>query len=369
MERRDVGFAVREPWTPTSGEQDPFQDLRPTLCLTGAVAHLGFLTLFLVTGVQLMAAVNVLCVVWYLACLVVVRRARTSSLVEFGLIAGEVFAHAVLASVWIGWDSGFHFYLLLVVPVTAVSSIRPPWLKTAAVGSAAAAYLGLDLWLRHRAATEALPGGVSEFLYYVNLLSALLILALLAGRYYLLITRAQATLQVMASTDPLTGLPNRKSLHDTIGGALVRARQGRPLSFIMCDVDHFKHINDRGGHHAGDEVLVMLSRCMVTGVRADDVIGRWGGEEFLVVLPDAGSEEAVAVAERLRADIAAMPVDLPGCPPHVTVTIGVATLLPGETTSATIARADAALYAGKRQGRNRVVVATPVHAVATVAGG
>lgn len=341
---------------------DAFRRLLPALCVVGGVTHVGFLVLFLVAGVPILAAANVLSIGCYVAVFELIRRGRTNNIVEFSLLAGEIFAHAVLATLILGWDSGFHYYLLLAVPVIAVSSMRPPWLKTVGVAAAGFAYLALDLWLRSAVPPRLLVETSLQLLYYFNLLTALLILAGLAARYHLLIQQTQAALRTMATTDPLTRLPNRQSLGEFIGAQHSRAQRGHAMSFIMCDVDHFKLVNDRRGHAAGDDVLRAVSGSMAAGVRVTDVVGRWGGEEFLVVLPDAEAAEAAQVAERVRAGVACLPVFVGGELTRVTVTLGVSTLGTGEAASWAVARADAAMYEGKRAGRNRVVVAAgPTH--------
>ncbi len=338
-------------------DRDPAKDLIPGVCVIGTVTHLAFLMLFAYTGFPLLVAANVCSIAIYLIVLALELRTDTSPIVTFGLIGGELFGHALVATVVIGWDSGFHYYILLLVPVTAVGAIHPAWLKAVAVSSAGLGYVGLDLLLRSATPTHALSGTFIGLAYYFNLLSTMLILAGLALRYHSLINQTQATLRVMASTDPLTQLRNRESLTVLIRQQHSRAQRGHSLSFVMCDIDLFKAVNDRWGHAAGDAVLRFVSRSMAGSVREADYLGRWGGEEFLVVLPDADADTAAAVAERLRSEIASLPVLFQGGPPRITVTVGVATLEPGEAAAQAIARADGALYSGKRAGRNRVVAA------------
>jgi diguanylate cyclase (GGDEF)-like protein len=129
-------------------------------------------------------------------------------------------------------------------------------------------------------------------------------------------------------------------------------RHGHPLSIAICDLDHFKRINDGFGHKTGDAVLVAAAHAMGTHLRAEDQLGRLGGEEFLVLLPDTDGPAAHHVAEKLRAELAAA-----GTPVPVTVSIGVATW-DGEAPEDLLHRADEALYAAKQAGRDRVMAAT-----------
>ncbi len=157
---------------------------------------------------------------------------------------------------------------------------------------------------------------------------------------------AQAT--ILAETDQLTGIANRRRTSAVLDQAAATSRTcGRPVSIAMFDIDHFKHINDAFGHQAGDEVLRRVAADAGGQLRSTDTIGRFGGEEFLIVLPDATAGVAMAVAERVRAAIEAG-----GDNPCVTISIGVAELAAGEACDTLLRRADQALYRAKREGRN-----------------
>ena len=171
-----------------------------------------------------------------------------------------------------------------------------------------------------------------------------------------------------ASTDPLTGAINRRKLMEIGRAELARQpRQAQPIALLLCDIDHFKRINDTLGHKAGDQVLQDFYRRALGVTRASDSICRWGGEEFLILLPDTDAPGADHLAERLRQAISA---DLfkPGHTPplQVTVTIGVATVQADEGLLDAVHRADEALYRGKQQGRNQVVSSHPVARAAAV---
>lgn len=170
----------------------------------------------------------------------------------------------------------------------------------------------------------------------------------------------RATIE-LAVTDALTGLYNRRYL-DTHMPVLVErsSKRERPLSVCMIDLDRFKSINDNFGHQAGDDVLRELSRRIKQAVRGADLACRYGGEEFVVVMPDTDGTLAAAVAERLRVSIEAVPFRVNGRaePLSVTASLGIATLKDGEAAASSVfQRADEALYTAKRSGRNRVVAA------------
>jgi diguanylate cyclase (GGDEF)-like protein len=327
------------------------------VCVLAAFTHLCFLGLFLWAGVTFMAVVNVASMLCYVLGYVLARQGRVEQTTFVAAV--EVPAHAVLATLAIGWDSGFYQYILLILPVLVVSNVRPLALKGIIGLAVAALYLALDWACRGRGAPIGLPPGVLEGLYYFNVVGTMVILTFLAAVYYHLINQAQAALREMASTDPLTRLRNRRAMSEAMRHEHERQRRtGAPLSFILCDLDRFKAVNDTFGHDAGDTVLQAVSRALADGLRQVDAIARWGGEEFLIMLPDTAAAEAAQVAERLRQRVESQRVALPGAHAlHTTVTLGVATVNPQESVEQTIARADAALYRGKHEGRNRVVEA------------
>jgi diguanylate cyclase (GGDEF)-like protein len=172
----------------------------------------------------------------------------------------------------------------------------------------------------------------------------------------------QDKLREESTHDALTGLYNRRYLGDALGRELILAeREGHPVSVIMADLDFFKRVNDEHGHAAGDEVLRAFAERMKSHARGSDICCRWGGEEFLLVLPRMDIDSAAQRAEELRATMETTPVELPLGSIPVTVSLGVA-VCPADGTSAEtlIAAADAALYAAKAAGRNRVVVSGAV---------
>lgn len=174
-------------------------------------------------------------------------------------------------------------------------------------------------------------------------------------------TALQAELQRQATTDPLTGLLNRREFGRRFGLDLARAeRDASPLSVALLDLDHFKKINDQFGHAAGDEVLRQVARLSHECFRSIDCVGRMGGEEFAVLLPGATLPQAATVAQRFAQRLAATLVVHGEQTIHLSATLGVAERLPEERTlDAMLQRADQALYAGKNAGRNCVMLALP----------
>lgn len=176
----------------------------------------------------------------------------------------------------------------------------------------------------------------------------------LAGRNREL-EEALATISQLAREDSLTGLLNRRAFLELAAHEQTRARRsGRPLTVAMADIDNFKPINDRHGHAAGDEILKEVTARLREQLRDQDVLCRWGGEEFLCLLPDTGPEAAREVVERVRREMAGKPVETAAGTFTVKLTFGVAPL--GGDLESAIEAADQAMYEGKRAGRDRVVV-------------
>ena len=168
----------------------------------------------------------------------------------------------------------------------------------------------------------------------------------------------QEELEHQATTDMLTGLPNRRAFLARFSAELARVqRSGDALSLAMLDLDHFKQVNDRYGHAAGDAVLRSVGQLCTHSFRGEDMAARVGGEEFLVLLPGCRLEQAAAVMERFVSTLAETDIDFGTQTLRVTATAGVVQQQASASLDALLASADAALYAGKQAGRNRVVLA------------
>lgn len=156
-------------------------------------------------------------------------------------------------------------------------------------------------------------------------------------------------------TDGLTQVANKRHFVEFLEREIARAtRHGRPLSLVLFDLDHFKNVNDRFGHLAGDRVLNGIAALVSAQVRRDELLARYGGEEFVVVLPETSLDAAALFCERIRAGIESATFDFDGEPLKATVSLGVTELVPADTLESLVARADALLYEAKQAGRNRV---------------
>lgn len=333
------------------GSRSQFWLMCRRCCVMAGSVDIAFFFIFYYLDSPILAWVNVVSVAMYAVAYHALKRRRNRFAVL--LIWLEVSAHAALGTVLIGWGSGFHYYLLMFIPAlfTGSRSVR------------GAGFSVLCLWLFYvalSATTRFAPiQPISEdALAWVHLfnLTVLFIMSSSLSLYYMsTVNKAHQVLRRMATTDPLTRLFNRRHMMELAARDISNEGPHSPLvAFLLMDVDYSKQINDRFGHDTGDRVLCEISRIINNTLRENDYVGRWGGEEFLAVLPDSDSQQAVMVAERVRAAVAAHDWTQLGLDTAVTLSLGVSHYLPGEGFSESVARADAALYVSKANGRNRV---------------
>lgn len=235
------------------------------------------------------------------------------------------------------------------------------WLTGAAflmLGGATLARVAATLFAPASTVYLFAPGKISPAVFMVGSL-AQMVLAI--GLILMINYRMASDLRQRAATDALTGLLNRGSIDKELSRQLaVAQRSGAALALMMIDIDHFKRINDSHGHPAGDEVLRQLARLMQTLVRQGDAVGRYGGEEFCIVLPGTSAHEASALAARLLQQFAALRVHWNGAELGSTLSIGLADAAHcGNALAPLIGAADRALYRAKKTGRNRMVLDAP----------
>jgi eukaryotic-like serine/threonine-protein kinase len=184
--------------------------------------------------------------------------------------------------------------------------------------------------------------------------------AMLAAQAMTAYERAQlfAQVQELAIADDLTGIPNRRHFFELAGRDVASAqRHGHPLAALMIDIDHFKLVNDSYGHATGDDVIREVAQRLAAQLRGTDIVGRYGGEEFAVILSQTQADDVASTAERLRRAVGRVAVPTRSGPLQVTVSVGAAELNGTDADAAAmLARADRALYRAKRDGRDRVRV-------------
>ncbi|UCJ16041.1 GGDEF domain-containing protein [Pseudomonas sp. MM211] len=226
-------------------------------------------------------------------------------------------------------------------------------LRLGLIGSLFFVSLGLYLYTQHYAEKD--PMDNLGFMLDIGLAS--LAITIFSHTYERSRVITERRLIELISTDNLTGLANRSKLAEVFHRERNHARRNdTPLALVYLDIDHFKQINDRFGHEAGDQALCHFATVLSQRLRATDLLCRLGGEEFAVLLPNANAAQAAAIAENLRERLAGMPVELKGTPLQMTLSAGVANLgQDGERLDELMSAADRRTYAAKRAGRNQVV--------------
>ena len=316
-------------------------------CLVDIVYFLFFLAI----GSQVLAWVNVLSVLIYGTICQLVRRRRLA--LAIALFWLEVLPHAVLGTLLLGWGSGFQYVSLIMVPMVMMTDSRLTGVaKTVFLVLVLASIEGV-LWQQGPLA----PIAELQLLMvrWFNLLLFVVMMAMLTTYAWSKITAADKRLRKLAVVDALTGLNNRHHVQQVWELEMARLRRsGGQACLLLADLDHFKAINDTRGHVIGDRVLVEISQVLKQGVRDVDALARWGGEEFLLLMPDTPLDVALRVAERLRTQISACALDGVEGELRITASFGLTQLQLADTLSQAVARADQAMYRSKTNGRNCV---------------
>lgn len=319
--------------------------------ITGIVAHATFVPLFYWLGVSALAVFNMASVLMWMAARQVNRREKTNLAV--GILTLEVAVHAALAVWLVGWDSGFHYYLIPLVPFVLFNdrSSAPP----AVASCLAIAGLYVALRLTSEANPAAVSHGILQVLDVINFLVPIFALGTIAYYFRSGSVDIEKRMEALAMTDALTDLPNRRRVLELLKAEVSRVDRGRkPFAVLIADLDHFKAVNDTYGHDCGDAVLTEFADVLRTAIRSQDVAARWGGEEFLLVLAETDPHGAECVAEKIRAAVEAHTFRYQDKELNLTITIGLSCFRVDESLDTCVRNADEALYRGKRAGRNRI---------------
>ncbi len=320
----------------------------------GIFAHAAFIPLFAWLHVPVMAAFNVGSVAAWIGARAANGRGRVR--LATLILVLEVLLHAALATFFLGWRSGFHYYVIPLITFVIFND----QVRTRAVIAASAAILVFYVVLRAVApevAPQVQPAALLRLLEAVNLIVPFTALALVSAYFRTASLEIERRMEELAMTDPLTALPNRRQMRELLERARAQvARDHEAFGVILGDLDGFKQINDTRGHECGDHVLRAVAAVLRSRLREQDVAARWGGEEFLFLLPRTDLSGAAVLAEKLRDAVASADLVFDGAPLRVTMTFGVATFAGGRSVDDCVRLADAALYAGKGDGKNRVMV-------------
>jgi len=324
------------------------------LCYLGFVVHTLFIPLFFWLGIPELAIFNVFSsVCWVLGYLL--NRAG-NHVQAFAFLAVESIAHALLATFYLGWESGFHYYFLSLVLVIFINHHQKTTVIIAEGLLLFIGYVWFYFYTHQPDFVITVPDYVLESLHTMNIAVNFMAFGILGYFFRVASIRAEQQMEKLATTDTLTGLFNRRKMLESIHQEEIRfQRDKKPFLLVITDIDYFKKFNDNYGHDCGDYVLQQVSALMKESLRQQDVVSRWGGEEFLIMLPETELEGGIKAIEKLRETLASTVYKYEGNTFSVTMTFGVTSYDGSCNVDSCIKHADEVLYAGKRGGRNRVV--------------
>ncbi len=334
------------------------------LFLVGLIFHVAFIPLFYYLEVIELFYFNFFSVIIFSASLILNYKGRQGLALWLAYI--EVNAHAVLAVILLGWESGFYYYLMAIAPLLFLNPRLPIYSKALTL----ALPIVLFIWL-HRTMEAGPPvylfdQAILNLLNDINAVATMIILAYLSFIYSKAasmseerLRHASVELKIMAATDPLTNLLNRRAMLNEINNIVERLlATGDTFVLALGDIDDFKIINDEHGHLSGDVVLKRVAGLLTMNFRKGDLISRWGGEEFLILLAGLNIEEAEVATEKVRQIIQETEIKLGDQVHRVTITFGLCEFRQGMTIDECLHCADLALYQGKAHGKNKSVKAS-----------
>lgn len=326
------------------------------------IAHVFFLLLFVYLNIPELIIFNVVSIAAYIYCMGLNRNNKFLSAITIAFI--EINAHAIIATEFIGWDSGFYYYLIGVGPVAFLNERLS--MTTKIVYSIISMLVLIVLYNNY---VSDVPEYVVEpsllkSTYLINSVGLYIILSYFSFLYHWASKRSDKHLlsigekwEQLASVDMLTCLPNRRSMEERLQQEISRVYRGAaPFTLVIADIDDFKKINDSFGHIVGDYILKSLALIIREKLRKHDLVGRWGGEEFLILLPETDEQGAYDALQKVRSEISDALLKFNDEVIGATITMGACVYQHGDDLKDCIATADSALYEGKYGGKNKVVI-------------
>lgn len=319
----------------------------------GFFAHLSFIPLFFWIQLDILAYFNFFSVIAWLAAYLFNRQGQHVEAII--LLAVEVIAHATMATYYLGWESGFHYYYIPLVLFLFINHKQPLLDICIEAALIFAVYLWLLLNTNGPGFQPEVDKSVVDWFQFMNIAINFTAIGLLGYGLRTSSMRAEAEMEQLAITDSLTGLYNRRKMYELISMEQTRLRRsGKSFVLVITDIDLFKVINDRYGHDAGDSVLKEVSGLMKQTLRHQDLLSRWGGEEFILLLPETNISGANKVIEVLREVIASHQFKYHTKNFNITMTFGMALFDGSQSVEMVLKQADLLLYKGKESGRNCV---------------
>ena len=351
------------------------QEILEILSVAIIIIHVVMVFMYHLMGVWQLALYNIIVTAYYSYCLTVVREGKVFK--GYLLTFIEIVLQMVITMFIIGWDSGFFCYVIAIIPLYYYISMfvtgnnekeKNEHIFAPMIWSFVTLAILLITYVTSQFVNPivAMDSRALKGAFIFNVFFSVLLVIWMSHFFVLgyrssidILSNKNASLDEEASIDPLTGLVNRRTMEMSLDKALEEAKKsGALFSLVMGDIDFFKRINDTYGHDCGDVALVAVADILKTCVRDGDVVCRWGGEEFLLLVK-GNRNVASNVAERIRARIENNVVEYGEHKITFTMTLGVSTYAPGYSLEALVTQADENLYYGKEHGRNQVVSTKP----------
>lgn len=346
------------------------QEILEILSIAVIVVHVLMVFLFHIMGVWQLSLYNIIVTAYYSYCYTTVREGKVRQ--GYILTFAEIVAQMVFTTLIIGWNVGFYAYVIALIPLYYYINMflgrgsDHPFMPFFWSMITFGIFLGTFILSLNVTPVTNLDMSQKVTIFIFNTFFAFQLIIwmshfLVLGYKKTLNAMAErnASLDEAAGQDPLTKLFNRRTMEERLDEALEAAKKnGTIFSLVMGDIDFFKKINDTYGHDCGDVALVAVAEILKACVRDGDIVCRWGGEEFLLLV-SGNRGVATTVAERIRSRIENNVVEFGGNQIKFTMTLGVSTYAPGYSLDALVNQADENLYYGKEHGRNQVVALKP----------
>ncbi len=325
--------------------------------LAAISVHVLFLLVFVYFSIPVLIVTNIGSLLLYIIALWLLR-ARSFKAIA-ALIWIDLIGHSLISSEVLGWQSGFHFYLLLLVPMSFLYAFKSQAKRIFFIEAVLVIYLLLDYHSYGSPVMFELPSFYSMLVRYINLVIFFIGLSYQLYVYNFLLQEDESPIPESATTDQLTGLDNRCAILSRIDEIFATSPYARqPMALIIAEVDHFKSMHERYGQSISDTALIHVAQILHDSIRHNDRASRWGGGEFLLLLPGGSLTSAEQIAKRVQEKLLAAPLRKEGISLPVSLTFSVAELLPDESFDQCLIRADTALQHGKQSGGNRIELAS-----------
>lgn len=335
------------------------------VCFSLLGGNAAFLLAFLWLGFKVLAIFSFAGTITYLICFLLIKYKHIRAAILLAVF--ELFTIVWFQIHYLGWSSGFQFYILCIMPVLFLSEFLTMIMKIIMAFLCIVYYIFILPIPTKLIPIMPYPYDITNVFGMINILIVFVGLSIIMHYYYSLVLNsetklkeANTCLELLTETDALTGAYNRRHMMRVIENeiALFKRKQ-LPFLIAMVDVDNFKLINDTYGHDCGDQVLKEIVRRICEVIRQNDIVARWGGEEFLFLLPETNLSNGLHVMDRIRGIIADSPMNCDQGSFYVTITIGLALYKDKYDLKDIVKIADENLYRGKKSGKNCIIADDP----------